>query len=225
MLVICEALTDDPSEHDLDIDNFLSLDPSASPNYSVKQTDELLEISNGNKRDSCPYPGTSQAEVAPVPKLSTDHQRLKMRLLPLQHVQTVLIEHLACQFDDPSLLAAAHQFSFGARDIPDFAIRSNASHQGFMGKNLNRRSSQDEEEEDARLRLDIQEIDAVLNACRDDMIMLWNDPVVREILHRRDVRLEEGPGTFGFFGPNLVLILITSAGLYVPSSNVPDQRH
>ena len=115
-----------------------------------------------------------------------------MRLSPLLHVQTVLIEHLACQFDDPSLVAGAHQFSIDAQKSPDFVVRSNTSLNGFLGKKHNRG---DAAESHSRVRLDIQEVDAVLEACRDDMIVLWKDPVVREILYRRDVRLEEGPGS------------------------------
>lgn len=34
----------------------------------------------------------------------------------------------------------------------------------------------------------------VLNSCRKDMMLLWNDEVVREILKRKKVRLEEHPG-------------------------------
>jgi guanine nucleotide-binding protein alpha-1 subunit len=115
-----------------------------------------------------------------------------MRLSPLLHVQTVLIEHLACQFDDPSLVVAAHQFSIDAKKSTDFVVRSNTSLKGFLGKKQNKG---DTAETHSRARLDIHEVDAVLEGCRDDMIVLWKDPVVREILHRRDVRLEEGPGS------------------------------
>ncbi|PVF93835.1 G-alpha-domain-containing protein [Serendipita vermifera] len=193
VLVICETLTEDPSDYDLDVDSFLSLDPSSSPGYSVREANSLLEASEGTKRYSGPYPGTADAEMAPVPQLTKDHYRLKMRLTPLQHVQTVLIEHLACQFDDPSLLMAAHQFGMTAEKIPDFVVRSNTSLKGFLGKAT---KGTEAVNEPMRVRLDIQEVDAVLEACRDDMIALWKDAVVREILHRRDVRLEEGPGFF-----------------------------
>lgn len=118
-----------------------------------------------------------------------------MRLSPLQHVQTVLIEHLACQFDDPSLLAAAHQFNPDSQKPPDFVVRSNSSLKGFLGK---KHDKKDPDELNARARLDLHEIDSILEACREDMSRLWKDPVVREILHRRDVRLEEGPGAFPF---------------------------
>jgi guanine nucleotide-binding protein alpha-1 subunit len=34
----------------------------------------------------------------------------------------------------------------------------------------------------------------VINACKDDMLALWNDPVVRQVLRIGNVRLEEMPG-------------------------------
>jgi hypothetical protein len=120
---------------------------------------------------------TAEAEVGPIPELTKEHYRLKMRLSPLQHVQTVLIEHLACQFDDPSLLVTAHQFSVGTHKTPDFVLKSNTSSNGFLGKTLKGRNR----DEQTQIRLDIREVDTVLEACRQDMIALWNDPTVREI--------------------------------------------
>jgi hypothetical protein len=35
---------------------------------------------------------------------------------------------------------------------------------------------------------------AVLAACKDDIINLWGDPVVRGILNKHNVRLEDSPG-------------------------------
>jgi hypothetical protein len=57
ILVICETLVEDTSDYDLDVDSFLSLDPSSSPGYSVREANSLLEASEGNKRYSGPYPG------------------------------------------------------------------------------------------------------------------------------------------------------------------------
>lgn len=139
-----------------------------------------------------PSASTAEAQVGPLPELTMQHHALKMRLSPLHHVQTVLIEHLANQFDDPSLLIAAQQFSVGAEKMPDFVVKSNSTLNGFLGKAVAK--DKDHEEESPRVRLDIREIDAVLEACREDMELLWKDATVREILHRRDVRLEEGPG-------------------------------
>ncbi|KDQ60013.1 hypothetical protein JAAARDRAFT_205077 [Jaapia argillacea MUCL 33604] len=46
----------------------------------------------------------------------------------------------------------------------------------------------------------VMDIDAivanVLNRCREDMVALWSDHTVREVLKRRKIRLEEGSGFF-----------------------------
>lgn len=34
----------------------------------------------------------------------------------------------------------------------------------------------------------------VMAACRDDVISLWQDPAVRDVLRKHNVRLEDGPG-------------------------------
>ena len=34
----------------------------------------------------------------------------------------------------------------------------------------------------------------VLAACKDDIVLLWGDPVVRDVLTRHNVRLEDSPG-------------------------------
>lgn len=34
----------------------------------------------------------------------------------------------------------------------------------------------------------------VLHSCRRDMMQLWNDPGVRDVLRRRKIRLEEASG-------------------------------
>jgi len=44
--------------------------------------------------------------------------------------------------------------------------------------------------------LEMDEPQDVLHACRNDMITLWSDPLVRNILRRRKIRLEEFPGFF-----------------------------
>jgi hypothetical protein len=70
ILVICEALTEDPAENDLDIDNYLSMDPSVSPNYSIKEADSLLEMSEGKRRNSYPHPGYAPYSSIPQPLMT-----------------------------------------------------------------------------------------------------------------------------------------------------------
>lgn len=39
-----------------------------------------------------------------------------------------------------------------------------------------------------------EEIVEVIASCRDDIKALWEDDIVAEVLNRRKVRLEDGPG-------------------------------
>jgi guanine nucleotide-binding protein subunit alpha len=38
------------------------------------------------------------------------------------------------------------------------------------------------------------EVTKILHACHQDLLDLWRDPAVREILRKKKVKLEEGPG-------------------------------
>lgn len=198
---ILDNLNEDPSSTDLDVDNYLSLDPTQpTETYSRRvlrdRNEQLLgarkprtstssEDSPGT--EAYPYPGETQ--YGPVPPLSKEHRQIKMRLSPLIQLQDNLIQNLAGQFGDDSPRVADVR---GQQKRGELLIRGNSnSWKGILGKRERRksgerpRSSRGSEEEEAA---------KVLYACKDDMVSLWRDPVVREILHRRDVRLEEGPG-------------------------------
>jgi guanine nucleotide-binding protein subunit alpha len=40
----------------------------------------------------------------------------------------------------------------------------------------------------------VEEASDLLTACQDDIITLWSDQAVKDVLKKRDVRLEESPG-------------------------------
>jgi hypothetical protein len=40
----------------------------------------------------------------------------------------------------------------------------------------------------------MDEVASVLNVCQDDIIALWEDPVVKTVLKAHNIRLEESPG-------------------------------
>jgi hypothetical protein len=193
VLVILDNLMVDPSLSDLDIDNYLGIDPTM-PNalYSRRVLADLNQHlgakvqavpDNDLSGDGLPCPGCS-----PMPQLTRQHEYLKMRLSPLTRLQELLIARLAAKFGDAtsSRLSAKFAMTKGG----EFFVRA----KGLLGRRERgnsvgttwSRSSTNSEDDD--------EITTVLEACRDDMIALWQDPVVREILHRRDIHLEEGPG-------------------------------
>lgn len=129
-----------------------------------------------------------------MPKLSDHHRTLRMRLLPLLHLEKSLLKRL-----DPS--------------GEDFEATQLGTNWFTSGKELFVRSSSNWKEKLARLRKRDSEIEStsdqyhheddfddpedpehVIHACREDMLALWHDPVVRQVLRIGGVRLEEMPG-------------------------------
>jgi guanine nucleotide-binding protein alpha-1 subunit len=115
-----------------------------------------------------------------------------MRLVPLLHLEQSLLKRL-----DPS--------------GEDFEATQLGSNWLTSGKELFVRSSSNWKEKLSRLRsryIDIGTSDHqhdedfddpddpehVIHDCREDMLALWHDPVVRQVLQIGGVRLEEMPG-------------------------------
>ena len=186
VLVILDNLVVDPSLSDLDVDNYLSLDPTM-PNVLYSRRHLLgAKVRVMPENDlSCvevpkSYPGSSL-----MPQLTRQHEYLKMRLSPLARLQELLISRLAADFGDaPSSRANAKS---AMTKGGEFFVRAKV----LFGR---RNSSDTTKNLSPKYLEDDGEITNVLDACRDDMVALWQDPIVREILHRRDIHLEEGPG-------------------------------
>lgn len=58
----------------------------------------------------------------------------------------------------------------------------------------------------------------VMHQCRHDMMALWNDRTVREILKRRKIRLEESPGLYAF----TVVVSLQNNSLFFANSYLDD---
>ncbi|KAF5389677.1 hypothetical protein D9757_006044 [Collybiopsis confluens] len=145
-------------------------------------------------------------------------EALKLRLLPLRHIEALLIAKLVPPNEDEATqltgstpphsnyppshtsrssyrtqevfvrpgpgwkggLARARVHYAGTRDCDE--ITSLNSGRPTSAGNLGLETSDESQE--------------VLNACRDDIVRLWSDRGVKELLHRRKIRLEESPGFF-----------------------------
>jgi guanine nucleotide-binding protein subunit alpha len=132
----------------------------------------------------------------PAIPLGSEHKRMRMRLSPLLRVGDTLGVKLSPEYYDPNASSAAkysssHATSYsyvkpGARDL---TVRSGSAWKSAFAKmqtaqatrNLTSSSAEDEA---AR----------VLNACAEDIWSLWTDPIVKEVLKKRRVRLEEMSG-------------------------------
>ncbi|PFH46789.1 hypothetical protein AMATHDRAFT_77514 [Amanita thiersii Skay4041] len=170
--------------------------------------------------------------------LSAPVEALKSRLLPLRHIETLLIAKLVPpNEDEPTHLsgpsstpypptAAAQVFpplppnltqlthhrhgshaSHNPRD-QEVSVRSGNGWKSVLARatlNGSRLSSSGESNSGPERRsnsiglaaLDSpDEAQECLHACRYDMMQLWHDEDVREILRRKKIRLEEGSGFF-----------------------------
>ncbi|KAJ6608250.1 guanine nucleotide binding protein, alpha subunit [Mycena sp. CBHHK59/15] len=107
---------------------------------------------------------------------------LCLRLLPLRHIEALLIAKLVPPHEDE----ATHLPDFP--DAPASHLNLNGQQPEIFVRPGNRWKGTPQHAAD--------EPQAVLHALRRDLIALWADPAVRAVLRKRKIRLEEGPGFF-----------------------------
>lgn len=128
--------------------------------------------------------------------LGPEHLKLKMKLSPLLRMEDVLIQklspnsqhHIKGESPDPVFRDAAN-----APDAPAIPIRTeltvNSRSTWKSAFKRWKKGGADEIDFD-----DPNDPGRVLFACKDDMIALWNDPVVRENLEIARVRPQDQGG-------------------------------
>ncbi|KAJ7484350.1 guanine nucleotide binding protein, alpha subunit [Mycena latifolia] len=143
------------------------------------------------EHDRFEYPAVdSDAESDPEFRFAPPppaYEALRLRLLPLRHVEALLIARLVPAHEsepthlgvDPAALGASARDREGREEI---FVRPGNRWKG-LGRGKSPEPRADEPQE-------------ALHACAPAMIALWGDPAVREVLRRRKIRLEEGPGFF-----------------------------
>ncbi|KAE9391741.1 G-alpha-domain-containing protein [Gymnopus androsaceus JB14] len=174
--------------------------------------------SNGHRNDLSDPESDSEDHNARSPGLDSPAlDALKMRLLPLRHIEALLIAKLVPPNEDEATQLG------GLSDSPNSPSRTSYKSQeifvrpgpawkgGLARARVHYPSStggHDSSEEDASISTGrpnsagntgletSDEPQAVLNACREDIVQLWSDRGVKELLHRRKIRLEEFPGFF-----------------------------
>jgi guanine nucleotide-binding protein alpha-1 subunit len=141
--------------------------------------------------------------------LSESPEALQARLLPLLHIEQLLIARLVPpDEDEPTRLPAPSPFQAsmnqfnpraGYYEHQEVFVRSGLRWKGALAKSRRRShasgsSGEASDDNDA----DPDEAQKVLYECRDDMIRLWEDPGIKDILWRKKIRLEEQPGLYVF---------------------------
>ncbi|KAJ7681133.1 guanine nucleotide binding protein, alpha subunit [Mycena rosella] len=158
-----------------------------SHSHSPSASDGELEIDADADSDpeSTRFSSSPPPLPLPLPQESA-HAALRTRLLPLRHIEALLIARLVpAHEDEPTRLDVP--FNAAGRDTAkEIFVRPGNRWKGALGRGARspeRREARDEPQE-------------TLHACAPDLIALWGDPRVRDVLRRRKIRLEEGPGFF-----------------------------
>ncbi|KAI0827068.1 G-alpha-domain-containing protein [Trametes gibbosa] len=138
------------------------------------------------------------AKRASPPPLSAEHLKLKLRLAPLVQVEETLIRKLTpagsgeLEATQLGVLGGGASHADRARALDrEVAVNSQFAWKGVFHRMIGR-TSQDGDGEFS----DPDDPGPILHACAEDMITLWNDPVIRGLLRSQTIRLEDMPGFF-----------------------------
>ncbi|KAJ3733784.1 guanine nucleotide binding protein, alpha subunit [Lentinula guzmanii] len=149
------------------------------------------------------------------PTLTVEHLKLKMRLSPLLQVEESLWRRLspssAVEFE-ASHLASITNVPHSTRP-KEVYVQSSMAWKSTFSRLLST-STRDSVESDTGIDFDDpKDPGVILNNCAEDMIKLWHDSTIRELLNVSGIRLEDTPG---FFLDDLERI---TALRYVPSDD------
>ncbi|KAJ7669389.1 guanine nucleotide binding protein, alpha subunit [Mycena polygramma] len=123
---------------------------------------------------------------------------LRLRLLPLRHVEALLIARLVPpNEDEPTRFAppSSESDSAGGGGGGD-RDRGGGGREIFVRPGNRWKGPRHASPSGSSHRPEKDEPQEALTACAPVMRALWADPGVREVLRRRKIRLEEGPGFF-----------------------------
>jgi len=143
---------------------------------------------------------TLQASIDPSSQIpvTDEHRRLALRLAPLEQVEELLRMRISLPEDDTHPVVASST---------DFAVSSAAGWKEAFLKLRGQRGDAGTKEEFAN----------ILEACASDMTALWSDPVIRNIVRQKCLRLEECPG---LWVPSLLSASSSNPNRYRPVSQL-----
>lgn len=132
-----------------------------------------------------------------------------MRLSPLQQVEEILLRRLrpagSVELEATQLFPGTNlpYTTARARTTTEIVINSSAPWKNAFNRLLSSTTTRSSFEGSQDIDFDDpQDPGVILHACADDMIQLWNDQTVRDLLRVQKIRLEDMAGLYadGFFG-------------------------
>ena len=159
----------------------------------------IIDALSDNRRPPVDSGGEdSDEDSAGMP---SELEQLKMRLLPLRHIEALLIAKLVPPNEDEATHlghkgkanCSISSESDRSHHSPEVFVRGTSSWKGLLAKGVSRINGRPISAGSAGLETR-DEPQEVLHSCRRDIMALWDDPTVRDILRRRKIRPEEFPG-------------------------------
>ncbi|KAG6812553.1 hypothetical protein H0H92_002322 [Tricholoma furcatifolium] len=148
-------------------------------------------------------PSASEADLLTpkYPPLSPEHLKLKMRLLPIQQVEENLLRKMRpashAELEQAHLSSVTNLPQASRRGVAnnELALNSLTPWKSAFNKLLasSNRGSLDSEEIDFD---DPNDPGVILSACKDDIIALWTDAAIQEMLSAKKMRLQDMGGFF-----------------------------
>jgi guanine nucleotide-binding protein subunit alpha len=142
-----------------------------------------------------------------LPGIPRELELLRTRLLPLRHIEALLIAKLVPPNEDEatrlghkgnsneSIVSSVSDRSTHAQEV---FVRGASSWKGALAKSASQTHDRPLSSGSTVLETN-DEPQEVLHSCKKDIMALWSDPLVRGILRRRKIRLEEFPGLCAIF--------------------------
>lgn len=122
-----------------------------------------------------------------IPSLTTEHLKIKQRLSPLLEVEDTLIRQL-------SPVSSRQKAPDHSRlSLKEVAVNSATSWKECFQKLM--KSERDSFDSEAVVDWDDpNDPGRILHACSEDMIRLWNDPIIQQLLVKLKLRMREQAG-------------------------------
>ncbi|KAJ7835955.1 guanine nucleotide binding protein, alpha subunit [Mycena olivaceomarginata] len=180
-----------------------SSSPSSSPLSSDSEFEEPPPSPSATRRQSATI-GSPIANGLPLLKFKDKHRLLRLRLAPLRRVQSDLEARLGAAATElyTTNTNSAAPFDSGSSTTSkprekEFSIHSTNGWKTALERFRAARRRSGEDSGVLRKVRDMEdEVLDVIAGCRDDMRSIWEDRVVREMLSRRKVRIEDSAGFF-----------------------------
>ncbi|KAJ7146153.1 guanine nucleotide binding protein, alpha subunit [Mycena epipterygia] len=148
-------------------------------------------------------PATAIPTTSRLPplKFKDKHRLLRLRLAPLRRVQSDLEQRLGAAatelYTTSATSAAPFDPSLPPKREKEFSVHSTNGWKTALERFRAARRRSGEDSGVLRKVRDMEdEIQGVIAGCREDMRSVWEDRVVREMLARRKVRVEDSAGFF-----------------------------